>query len=694
MGSLFLACTTLGTLPNYQSPPAFVRSKLALRPHPECLYQSHITRTAPDFAHLRCRSGPPLLKSKKAALHQCGFINSAECSDSLARLRSTTVCNSASPGTRVDGSSVDGGRQAARNMEAAEKEDSRSGQSTAPEDTSQHVELSEDVEKGVDIVILTNGPGELMTWVKATVASLRRRFGNDSSVLRISVLLAPCPHASGKEAEALKSFVGVDRFQEPQHFFQTVLTTQTVDRWRWRKRGVSIFLGGDQLYAIFLGKRLGYRTLLYSEDRCLWPCLADRYVVREEAVRLQVPANWRDRCIVIGDLFLSAVEQSQAVLASDPRGPSPGDGGEGRPLGEPAEGEAVAAVARAQDVTGVAVAEGMGERAATKRGAGGVHAPLIVGILPGSKAAKLRLGVPYMVGVADELSERVPNVCFVMPLPLTVGLDELAGYGDVSCNEMIGRFGWASCRLVAGGSTHGASTAHGSSTTTNGSTTGGSGASAPPGRPTTDRDAAASAQGLDGPLAVATAGRPTATLETSRGTRVHVYQTSPPYGIYQQCDLCLTTVGTNTAELGSLGVPMVVMLPTHALEVFQGGAGGLAGLLCSIPGPVGAFFTRAVNAAVLKAAGHMAWPNRWAGKEVVPELVGRLEPEEVAVTTAKYLQEPVLLYEMRATLLALEGGRAARAMTTDGSRGTMQPDAAASDLLAEEVMQLLMAPPA
>jgi hypothetical protein len=33
--------------------------------------------------------------------------------------------------------------------------------------------------------------------------------------------------------------------------------------------------------------------------------------------------------------------------------------------------------------------------------------------------------------------------------------------------------------------------------------------------------------------------------------------------------LCLSVqVGTNTAELGTLGVPMIVVLPTYFLEVF------------------------------------------------------------------------------------------------------------------------------
>jgi lipid A disaccharide synthetase len=83
-------------------------------------------------------------------------------------------------------------------------------------------------------------------------------------------------------------------------------------------------------------------------------------------------------------------------------------------------------------------------------------------------------------------------------------------------------------------------------------------------------------------------------------------------------------VGTNTAELGVLGVPMVVALPTNALEVFRGAAGGLTGLLTQLPGPLGEALTRAVNARMLATRSWLSWPNIWAREEVVPELVGEL----------------------------------------------------------------------
>jgi hypothetical protein len=65
----------------------------------------------------------------------------------------------------------------------------------------------------VDIVILTNGPSEIAAWVKPLVAALRQHTNKHFSDIRILVLLAPCPHASGGEFQLLQTFYDIDRCQ-------------------------------------------------------------------------------------------------------------------------------------------------------------------------------------------------------------------------------------------------------------------------------------------------------------------------------------------------------------------------------------------------------------------------------------------------------------------------------------------------
>eukprot|EP00854_Cymbomonas_tetramitiformis_P004415 gene4415-5423_t len=85
------------------------------------------------------------------------------------------------------------------------------------------------------------------------------------------VILVPCPHASGKEAAVVRSYPEVDDCQEPEHLSSLLLTGRPAFPGRFASRGVVLFLGGDQLTAILLGKRLGYPTLLYAEADVLWP---------------------------------------------------------------------------------------------------------------------------------------------------------------------------------------------------------------------------------------------------------------------------------------------------------------------------------------------------------------------------------------------------------------------------------------
>src|SRR5512146_1109205 len=95
----------------------------------------------------------------------------------------------------------------------------------------------------IDILILSNGPGELTTWVRPVVKALRQQMGNDRHQVRISLVLSPCPNASGREVEIAQSYPEIDRVQAAQHFFPFLLFGKTAAGWDWRDQGVVVFLG-------------------------------------------------------------------------------------------------------------------------------------------------------------------------------------------------------------------------------------------------------------------------------------------------------------------------------------------------------------------------------------------------------------------------------------------------------------------
>ena len=153
-----------------------------------------------------------------------------------------------------------------------------------------------------DILILSNGPGEISTWVRPVVQVLRSHLP-DHTQTRISVVLSPCANASGREAAIARRLVGVDRVQGPEHFFPFLLAGKTAEPWDWYPQGVVLFLGGDQVYPVVIGKRLGYRTVIYAEWDARWHRWVDRFGCMTSTIVDAAPAQYRAKCAVIGDLM-------------------------------------------------------------------------------------------------------------------------------------------------------------------------------------------------------------------------------------------------------------------------------------------------------------------------------------------------------------------------------------------------------
>jgi lipid A disaccharide synthetase len=401
----------------------------------------------------------------------------------------------------------------------------------------------------VDILILSNGPGELATWVRPAVQALRQQLGNAGTQARISVVLSPCPHATGKEAQIARSYPEVDRVQAPEHFFPFLLSGKTAENWDWYETGVVLFLGGDQFFTVVIGKRLKYRTVIYAEWDARWYRWIDKFAAMKPEVFAKIPQKYANKFTVVGDL--------------------------------------IAEVARSQEEPGNAYPE---EKSRTKIE--------LIGLLPGSKAAKLALGVPLCLSIAQSIHRIRPQTRFVIPVAPTLDVQTLAGFADPKQNPCLHLFENASAELHL-----------------------------------TER-----------PF-----------LQTANKLQVELWTETPAYDLLSECSLCLTTVGANTAELGSLAVPMIVLIPTQQLDAMKAWD-GLPGLLANLP-LVGSVFATAINWLIwqLGKGKLYAWPNIWAQEEIVPELIGKLEPDAVAQLAIDYLSHPDKLAQMGDRLRAVRG---------------------------------------
>ncbi|RCJ29264.1 lipid-A-disaccharide synthase [Nostoc minutum NIES-26] len=415
-----------------------------------------------------------------------------------------------------------------------------------------------------DILILSNGPGELTTWVRPVVRALRKQLGDDRSVVRISVVLSPCPNATGKEAAIALSYPEVDRVQEAEHFWQFLLWGKTFENWDWRSHGVIVFLGGDQIFPVVIGKKLGYRTVVYAEWEARWHNWIDRFGVMKSEVTKGVPQKYAYKFAVVGDLMLGAQEQLLTSKSS---------------------------LLTPNSSTPLASSGGTPEW---------VLSTELIGLLPGSKAAKLTQGVPLELAIAEYIHAKRPQTKFVIPVAPTLDLQTLASFADPQKNPFVKTFGFNGASLI-----------------------------------------------------VSKESTQNSTLKTEKGLTIELWQETPAYELLSQCRICLTTVGANTAELGALGVPMIVLLPTQQLDAMRSWD-GLPGLLANLPG-VGSTFAKVINWLVLRRKGLLAWPNIWAQEEIVPELVGKLQPQKVADMVLDLLDRPEKLDEIRAKLKRVRG---------------------------------------
>ena len=366
----------------------------------------------------------------------------------------------------------------------------------------------------------------------------------------LQLVLVPCPNATGQERSAARSWGLFERITPAQRFWDLLLRPGRYGP--WPSNGVVVFLGGDQFWSVLLSARLGYRHITYAEWVARWPGWNDRVAAMSEAVRDQLPQRFRPRCRVVGDLM---ADLSTFARQADPL----------------PEGEWIA-------------------------------------LLPGSKPAKLSVGMPFLLEAADHLARLRPGLRFLLPLAPTTSVDALLHFaGNRNPIARAYRSAVASC-----------------------------------------------SNGL---------------LVTASGTQIRLVEQHPAHGPLSQCSLALTTVGANTAELGALGVPMIVIVPTQHLEVMQAWDGGI-GLLARLPG-----LRRLIGVLLslwrLRHNGLMAWPNIRAGRRVVPERVGDITPEQIAEEASGWLASPERLQGQREDLQSLRG----------------EPGAVSA--LAEEVRELL-----
>ena len=400
------------------------------------------------------------------------------------------------------------------------------------------------------IIFVSNGPGELTTWVKPLAEELHKQVAlrpkAHSSSISLNLVLVPCPNATGNENIAAKQWLKFEKIIKANNFWKLLLKPNEFGS--WPSKGLVIFLGGDQFWSVLLSARLGYLHMTYAEWIARWPFWNDRILAMSEKIFHQIPKKIQDRCSVIGDLTADLTETAKS---NDPL-----------PQGK------------------------------------------WIALMPGSKKAKLKIGIPFFLEVADRISKSMPDCKFLIPLAPTTNLDEIK-YFSSSKNPITRQY----------------------------------------------------QSGIKS-IFKATNQKTRGILITKHSTEILIQEKHPAYSDLSQCDLALTTVGANTAELGSLTIPMIVVVPTQHILVMEAWD-GLVGLIARLP-IIKWFLGILINFVKMRKRGYMAWPNISAKRMIVPERVGAISPQQIAEEAIDWINSPSRLIGQKNDLQSLRGVKGAR----------------------------------
>ena len=399
------------------------------------------------------------------------------------------------------------------------------------------------------VVIVSNGPGELATWVKPVVDCLikqnNRCVNSNIPHYKLILTLVPCPNATGKEFTVANDWQLFDLIIPSKHFLKLLCKPSSFGN--WPKNGVVVFLGGDQFWNILLAKRLGYFSITYAEWIARWPRWNLHIAAMNEEVRNKLPKKFKKKCQVIGDLMADINNQIS-------------------PISE-------------------------------------INNKSWIAILPGSKKAKLSVGIPFFLEVADNITENGSNINLMIPIAPTTEIQDFL-YFQSDKNPLSKYY---SSRIK-------------------------------------------SITKLENSIFEFV-------LETYKNTKIFILNQNSNHNILSQCDLALTTVGANTAELAALNLPMIVVLPTQHLNSMNAWDGILG--IIGKNNLINRILTFLIKRFYLKNKKFLAWPNIKANKQITPERVGIISPKEISDEVIYLLNEKTILLEQKINLLKIRGKKGA-----------------------------------
>lgn len=221
------------------------------------------------------------------------------------------------------------------------------------------------------ITLISNGPGELATWVRPVVRVLRGELPG----VKLRIALAPCPYASGHEAETIAVWGGDIEVWTPDETLRRLFRGPRPEA----EPGAVLFMGGDQAFGVMLARRLRQPLFVYTETTGRWAPFVTRFLTSDSDVsaRLQKRRIPAEKVAMVGNLMVDAVKRDLDPMQ-------------------------------------------------TRRALGLNPEAMVIGLLPGSKPFKVKFITPLLLRVADLMHQADPGLQFVLHQSPWTPLSEIA----------------------------------------------------------------------------------------------------------------------------------------------------------------------------------------------------------------------------------------------------------------------------
>ena len=153
----------------------------------------------------------------------------------------------------------------------------------------------------IDIVITSNSPGEIYSFVKPVVKSIKEKIPS----ARIILVVMPCQFAGGREIEVARTFPEIYEIIFPEEFNAWMFKNKPPKGISFSPKGLLLYLGGDLFQAGTLAKKLEYKAAAYINDRFGWKHHYTEFFVADErmvnkAIKKKIPRN---KVRIVGDLM-------------------------------------------------------------------------------------------------------------------------------------------------------------------------------------------------------------------------------------------------------------------------------------------------------------------------------------------------------------------------------------------------------